>query len=375
MKIDNKIHNNLTNAAAQVQAVRGAQAIAEAARGAKHLAKTARQYVNASHGNHLAGRIFEDMHVATANVDAALKGLPQRFDTTASVGLPHDVADIVAKVGGKTVASAQAKLSDSSTALVRSISSPKYDGMQKIVPSDKALKVRRIAAGLSKGGRRPDLSLKDTAKGVTDRVTYKGVSSKPVSLGKAQQAAKQPEAVAKAMEREAAQVAYGAAALMGGGMSGIVTAMQGGSAKDVLNSTAKGVARGVIQQAATIGVSKVGIAAITQVASKATASAFSRSGAPGAIAGAGISICSDLLEMHDGKITGRECATRAASHGVRAGTTWAGAEAGACIGVVGGPIGIAVGAFVGGVVGSFVPDLFSKLFLQRYTSCSVAVMP
>jgi hypothetical protein len=261
-------------------------------------------------------------------------------------------------VGGKTVASAQAKLSDSSTTLVRSISSPKYDGMQKIVPSDKTVKVRRIAGGLSKAGRSSDLSLKDTAKGVTDRVTYKGASSKPVNLTKAQQAAKQPKAVAKAMERDAAQSAYGAAALVGGGVSGIVTAMQGGSAKDVLNSTAKGAARGVIQQAATVGVSKVGTAAITQVASKATASAFSRSGAPGAIAGAGISICCDLSEMHDGKITGRECATRAAKHGVRAGTTWAGAEAGACIGVVGGPIGIAVGAFVGGVVGSFVPDLF-----------------
>lgn len=359
MRVDNNSRNKLTNAAIQLQAARGVQALAESVKGVNQLVSTAKQYANASHGNHLAGRVFEDMHVTTANVDAALKGLPQRFETTASVGFPHDAADIVAKVGGKTVASAQAKLSGSSTTLVRSISSPKYDGMQKIVPSDKVVKVHRIAKGLSKAGRRPDLSLKDTAKGVTDHVTCKGASSKPVSLDQAQQAAKQPEAVAKVMEREAAQSVYGAAALMGGGMSGIVTAMQGGSAKDVLNSTAKGAARGVIQQAATVGVSKVGTAAITQVASKATASAFSRSGAPGAIAGAGISICSDLIEMHDGKITGRECATRAAKHGVRAGTTWAGAEAGACIGTVGGPIGIAAGAFIGGMLGSFVPDLFA----------------
>jgi hypothetical protein len=358
MKSNDKNQKKLTDAAIQAQAVRGAQAIAESAKGTNQLAATARQYANASHGNHLAGRVFEDLHVTTANVDAALKGLPQRFETTASVGLPHDAADIVAKVGGKTVASAQAKLSGSSTTLVRSISSPKYDGMQKIVPSDKTVKVRHIAEELSKASRRPDLSLKDTAKAVTDRVTYKGASSKPVSLAEAQQAAKQPKAVAKVMEREAAQSAYGAAALVGGGMSGVVTAMQGGSATDVAKSTIKGAARGIAYQATTIGVSKIGTAAITQVASKATANAFSRSGAPGAIAGAGINVCSDLIDLHDGKITGRECATRAAKHGVRAGTTWAGTEAGACIGAVGGPIGIAVGAILGGVLGSFVPDLF-----------------
>jgi len=359
MNSKNKIQKNSTNAAIQLQAVRGVQALAEAAKGANQLAATAKQYANAAHGNHLAGRVFEDLHVTTANVDAALKGLPQRFETTASIGRPHDAADIVAKVGGKTVASAQAKLSSSSTALVRGISSPKYDGMQKVVTADKAANVRNISSDLSKAGRRPDLSLKDTARCVTDRVTYKGASSKPVSLAKVQQAAKQPKATAKAMGRDAVQSAYGAAALMGGGMYGVVTAMQGGSAKDVLNSTAKGAARGVVQQAATAGVSKVGAAAITQIASKATANAFSRSGAPGAIAGAGISICSDLVELQDGKITGRECATRAAKHGVRAGATWAGAEAGACIGAVGGPIGIAVCAFLGGMAGSFVPDLFA----------------
>ncbi len=360
MKFGDKNHKNLANAATQVQVLRGAQAIAESTKGANQLVATARQYTNAAHDNHLAGRIFEDMHVATANVDAALKGLPQRFETTASVGRPHDVADIVAKVGGKTAASAQAKLSDSSITMVRSISSPKYDGMQKIVPSDKAVKVRSIADSLSKAGRRPDLSLKDTAKGVTDRVRYKGASSKPVTLEKAQQAAKQPVAASKAMERDAAQSAYGAAALIGGGMSGVVTAMQCGSVKEVLTSTAKGATRGVLQQAATVGVSKVGTAAITQIASKTAANAFSRSGAPGAIAGAGISVCSDLIDLHGGKITGRECATRAAKHGVRAGTTWAGAEAGACIGAVGGPIGMTVGAFIGGMLGSFVPDLLTQ---------------
>jgi len=347
------------NAAIQVQAGRGTLAIAESSKGAEQLVATARQYANAAHGNHLAGRIFEDMHVATANVDAAIKGLPQRFETTASAGRPHDAADIVAKVRGKTTAPAQAKLSRSSTTMVRSISNPKYDGMQKIVPSDKAVTVRRMAGSLSKEGRRPDLSLKDTAKNVSDRVKFKGASSKPVSLDQAQKAARRPNVAAKKMKADAAQSAYGAAALVGGGVSCIVTAVQGGTAKDVLNSTAKGAVRGVAQQAATAVVSKAGVTVITQVAGKATASAFSRSGAPGAIAGAGISVCSDLIDLHDGKITGQECAARAAKHGVRAGTTWAGAEAGACVGAVCGPIGVAVGAFVGGIFGSCLPDIFA----------------
>jgi hypothetical protein len=63
---------NLTNAAIQLQAARGGQALVESARGTNQLVATAKQYANVAHGNHLAGRVFENLHVTTANVDAAL---------------------------------------------------------------------------------------------------------------------------------------------------------------------------------------------------------------------------------------------------------------------------------------------------------------
>jgi hypothetical protein len=78
-----------TDAAIQLQTVRGVNAISEATAGAKIIEDVAKQFANASHPNHVAGRVFESLQATTANVDAALKGLPQRFATTASLGSPH----------------------------------------------------------------------------------------------------------------------------------------------------------------------------------------------------------------------------------------------------------------------------------------------
>ena len=347
-----------TSGVLQVQTGRGLQAMAAARAGGRQVEAVARQYANASQANHVAGRVFEELHAATGNIDAALKGLPQRFATTASEGQPHAAADLVVKLGGETVAAAQAKLSESSTALTRRLSEAAYDNMQKLVPEGKAESVRRMSGALADAGRRPDLSLRDTSARVTERVSFKGACSKPVSVANAQKAARKPAAAAKKLEADTARGAYSSAAAMGGAMSGVMTAVQGGSAGDVVKATAKGAARGLAQQAATAGVEKVAAAALTQVSSKAAA-AFSRGGAAGAIAGAGIGVAVDLADLVNGEITGSECAGRAVKHGVRAGSAWAGAEAGAALGtVIGGPIGTAVGGLLGGLVGSLVPDWF-----------------
>ena len=103
-----KSGNSVTDAAIQLQTVRGVNAIAEATAGAKIFENVTRQFANASHPNHVAGRVFESLQATSANVDAALKGLPQRFATTASLGRPHDPGDLVVKLGQQTVATAQA---------------------------------------------------------------------------------------------------------------------------------------------------------------------------------------------------------------------------------------------------------------------------
>lgn len=336
-----------------VQTTRGAAAMAEAARGAARVRDVAQQFRNASHVNHTAGRVFEEMHAASANVNAALKGLPQRFVTTASEGDPHAAADIIVKVGNKTVGAAQAKLSDSSTALLSRVSRKDYTGMQKLVPADKVERVRKLADSLAKDGRRPDLDLADTAKRACARLQYKGAASRPVTVAEAQAAARQPARAAARIERDAALQGYGSAAAAGAVLSGAVSLVQGGSAGDAAKAAGKGAAKALAQQAATRGVEQAGKALV----GKAAANVLGRSGA-GAIAGAGIGIATDLVDLANGKIDSTECAARACKHGVRAGTTWAGAEAGAMAGAFAGPIGVAVGAMVGGLVGSLLPDLF-----------------
>lgn len=348
-----------TAGAVQVQTGRGIDAMAEALAGGNRVRSVALQFANASQPNQVAGRVFEELHAATGNLDAALKGLPQRFATTASEGQPHATADLVVKLGSETLALAQAKLSDSTAALTRRLSSSEYDGMQKLVPEGMAASVREVAGALADAGRRADLSLRDTARQVTERVAFEGARSKPVSVKVARQAASDPHAAAKTLELDALQGAYGAAAGMGGAIGGVMVAFQGGSATEVAKAAAGGAARGLVQQAATAGVEKVAAVALTQMSGKAAAAAFSRCGAAGAIAGAGVGVASDLVGLAQGQISGSECAQRVVKHGVRAGSTWAGAEAGAAVGALGGPIGIAVGGIVGGIIGSLLPDWFS----------------
>jgi hypothetical protein len=336
-----------------VQSSRGAAAMREAARGAKRIQEVAEQFRNASHVNHTAGRLFEELHATSANVDGALKGLPQRFATTASQGDPHAAADIVVKLGDRTVGAAQAKLSESSTALLSRVSRKDYTGMQKLLPIDKVDSVRRLADRLAKDGRRPDLDLADTAKRASARLQYKGAASKPVTVAEAQAAARAPARTAARIERDASAQAYGSAAATGAVLGGAMSLVDGGSVGDAAVAAGKGAARAMVQQAATRGVEEAGKALV----GKTAASVLGKSGA-GAIAGAGIGIASDLVDLASGDIDGVECATRACKHGVRAGTTWAGAEAGAMAGAFFGPVGVAVGGLVGGFLGSFVPDLF-----------------
>lgn len=122
---------------------------------------------------------------------------------------------------------------------------------------------------------------------------------------------------------------------------------------------AAGVARGLVQRAATAGVEKAAVAVLTQIRSKAAAT-FSRSGAACAIARAGVGVATDLIGLVRGTISSEQCAQRAVKHGVRAGSTWAGAQAGAVLGAFGRPIGVAVGGLAGGLAGSLAPDWFSK---------------
>jgi len=343
----------------QVQADRGVDAMRQALAGGERIVAVARQFANASQPNQVAGRVFEELHAASGNIDAALKGLPQRFATTASNGQPHAAADLVTRVGGETLAMAQAKLSESTTALTRRLSEVRYDGMQKLVPEGMAEPVRKVAGALADAGRRADLSLRDTTRQVAERFSSAGAHSKPVSINAARQAASDPHAAAKTLGSDAALGAYGAAAGIGGVMASVVATQQGGSVAEVAKAAAAGVARGLVQQAATAGVEKAGVAVLTQVSSKAVAT-FSHSGAASAIARAGVGVTSDLIDLARGTISGGECAQRAVKHGVRAGSTWAGAEAGAALGAFGGPIGAAIGGLAGGLIGSLAPDWFSK---------------
>ena len=98
------------------------------------------------------GHIFEKIEAAKFNVNAAAKGSSLRAHTTAELGLPHSKADLLIMSKGQVVQQAQLKVG-SRAYETNSLSSPKYNGLQKVVPRDHAQRVRELA--LKRGILRP----------------------------------------------------------------------------------------------------------------------------------------------------------------------------------------------------------------------------
>jgi hypothetical protein len=126
----------------------------------------------------LQGYLAEVHHETTFNADAARKGLPVRAKRTD----PYSAADLeIRDRRGLRSGHAQLKYHGSPARTAFAISLTKYDGMQKVVPSDQVSGVRALAwkRGADALGNR---NYADTARTVSDRVRGGGAESDPLSL-------------------------------------------------------------------------------------------------------------------------------------------------------------------------------------------------
>lgn len=96
------------------------------------------------------GNIYEFILATKFNANATAQGSHLRAVVTAALGHTTAPADILVLDGEQIIATVQAKVSSSSTYLTRVLSDEKYQGMMKVVPTDKAARVGRISAGLSR---------------------------------------------------------------------------------------------------------------------------------------------------------------------------------------------------------------------------------
>lgn len=311
-----------------------------------------------------AGRVAETMHTGSFNADAVLKG---RVDltaaTTASGGNGHAAVDIEILRRGKLVGGAQVKYCGDTAKTTFSVSAPKYDGLQKVVPAEQAAGVRDLAKrrGTSGIGQR---NYPDTAQKASDRVRLGGVESKPLSTAEAVEAAKNPKAAAQRLFAAQAGQAVKAGGVIGGVIAGglsaatnahAVWARQKGfsdAAVDVAKDTACGALDGAAKGAVTVG---------TEMAlARVGAQVLAGSSAPVAIAITAVDVAKDVGSLMAGDIEASEFGGRACRNVVKGGCTWGGMEAGAAIGTA---ICPGVGTIVGGIIGGIGGSLFGGLLV------------
>ncbi len=328
----------------------------------KDIQRVSKQWQNCSK-EQVAGRVAEKFHEGTFNKNAALKG---RFDlkavATESNGNAHSPADIEILKNGKVVDRVQVKYHKTTPRTTSNISDPKYNGMQKVVPSDQAKSVKDLAnrRGQSGIGQK---NYPDTAKNTTDSIKCENSRSDPLPRETSADIVEDPSAVTKRLTTLEVGNAAKYGGLIGGGICGVMSVAKninavskgekdgGEAAVAVVKDTALGGADGAVKGVATVGAEAALI--------RAGAQTLARTTAPVAIGITGVEVIKDVGSAIVGDIDGGELAKRTGKNVVKGGTMWGGIEAGTAIGTSICPgVGTIIGGIIGGIGGSLLGTSF-----------------
>lgn len=314
-----------------------------------------------------AGFIFEEFIAGTYNANARKAG---DFNTVAKTGSAGGFGidpkvDIRVTRGGKVLAEAQAKCCRTNARTAVSISKPKYEGTQRIVPEGQAKPVAEMlkrsakAKALSPNARMRDIgSARQEAAGkVTEKLKAGGHASKGLNHEQAMQmAAGDTKQVSRMIAIEtvtsAATAGMKSGAIFSGGISVLSSSKKVISGDLTVTEAAKVVAKETVVgglQSATTAVIAEGVKTATKkTLTNAAANAFVRGAGPMALAGCVVELASDAYK---GQLTPKSAAKSA----TKAAGGWAGAELGAMAGTAIFPgVGTAIGAILGGIGGSLL---------------------
>lgn len=311
------------------------------------------------------GNLFEVIESAKFNADAARQGSPVRAEVTALNGFPTAPADILLVRNGEVVREVQAKVSRSSTYLSRVHSHNKYAQMDRLVPSDRAARVRRIAGGLAgrfaeRGDPRAE-QFADTADNVTGELLFGSVRSGGTTVDEAMDAATEPARYADQMEFDAllleAEVAVGEAVKSGAIFGGAISVLQRallavqaeGTPEDVLAGGLEGAARSALRGGATAA---LGVA-VRRGAERLGLQGFARPVPAAALASWLVDAGVTVLRFAKGEISGLETALRLGETGYST-----------IFGLYGSVIGTAALGPIGGLVGSLASYLLAATTYQ-----------
>jgi len=288
----------------------------------------------------LKGFLFEYVETAKFNRNAALSGSHARAEVAGGAkGGGHAPADIEL-IGSGAKKLVQLKASDNPRWLADQAVKSKYDGMDVLVPKDKADPVNRILA--EKGESRRvvgELQSGQVTSGGTDKSEVNRATSNPKSYRLAMEA--------KQIGVEAAQTAaYAAmaAAIVGGALSTISNVRAYLAGKTDARTAAGNVAKDAAVASARGGGAGALGAVVRQFGPRVGLRSLSKSNIATAIASALIEVGSTVYAFAKGKITAEEAAERIGENGC---ATASGIYLGAGAGAIFGPAGAIAGSIAG----------------------------
>lgn len=315
------------------------------------------------------GNLFEYIEAAKFNADAAAKGSSLKATVTAANNDPHGAADILIENEGGVVGKVQAKSMNELSKLTHAISDTKYRGMQKLVPDEKAGRVRELASKRAETGSLKAEEYKDTAKNVTGQLKSGRVSSEGTSYRESLWAAKNPKLYAtmteaKYVAREASITGVNAA-LASSIVSGLVSGVKYGiqahrdeiTVEEAIALTAKDAGKSGLRG----GLTGAGSTIIRYGATKVGIKALDKSNLAVGLAAGTIDVGVSIYRLAKGEITPEEASEQIGQTGsCTAYSLYTGAAAGAVFG----PIGAVAGSIIGYLVTASVYQSAIAIFKE-----------
>lgn len=301
------------------------------------------------------GNLFEIIEKTKFNMDAALKGSNIRAYTTAENGFPHDKADILIKKGGEVIEEVQAKSGNKASTVLHRISDNKYEGMQKLVNSDKVDKARELAQKRVESGSLKMGEYKDSLKNLTGELKFGDIESGGTGYDEVLGAAENYKEYARNFEVEQIKnevmASVAAVSIIKGGISVIKNSIAFNKSEidgkqmvgNIMIDTGKAATRG----AATGGV-RTGI---RMVAIKSGNGMLAKSNIATSMATGVIDVGITVVDYARGEIDSEQAMIQIGQKGFN---TMSSVYAGAAAGAVFGPGGMLIGSMVGYMVAADV---------------------
>ncbi len=342
------------------------QASDEAIEGMGLLRKEAERLLNVSDGIK-QGNLFEIIEKTKFNVDAAVKESSVRAVTTAELGSPHAAPDILIRDGEKVLQEVQAKSSNSASRATFMISEEKYNGMQKLVNSDKADRVRELAIKRAETGTLKATEYIDTAENVTPELKYKNISSGGTSSDEALSATKDTDAYSNSFEIKQIKEELGvsvkqsaaAGAVIGGAISIVKNSVEvcrtDMSVQEAIENVAQDTTKAGVKSGAVGGLGS----GIRAVAKKTGVDSLAKANTSTTVAAGIIDMGVTVLKYAKGEIMAEKAMEEMGQKGF---SSMLSVYSGATAGLVFGPGGAVIGSIAGYMAASNVYQNCIEIF-------------